>query len=87
MRLFAAGNSPEHLLTETRFSFKSVPTTLTLALTLVSRTLAPYIIMAQMRFPDGLSLELFADAEKRKPQDEILAAIRTIRRIPSVGSR
>ena len=44
--------------------------------------LGPYIILAQMRFPDGLSLELFADTEKREQQDEILAAIRTIRRIP-----
>jgi len=42
----------------------------------------PYIIMAQLRFPDGLSLDLFADAAKREQQDEMLAAIRTIRRIP-----
>ena len=42
----------------------------------------PYIIMAQLRFPDGLSLDVFADSEKREQQDEMLAAIRTIRRIP-----
>lgn len=42
----------------------------------------PYIIMAQLRFPDGLSLEVFADSEQREQQDEMLAAIRTIRRIP-----
>lgn len=42
----------------------------------------PYIILAQLRFPDGLSLDVFADSEKREQQDEMLAAIRTIRRIP-----
>jgi hypothetical protein len=42
----------------------------------------PYIIVAQIRFPDGFSLEVFADAEKREQQEEMLAAIRTIRRIP-----
>jgi hypothetical protein len=42
----------------------------------------PYIIMAQLRFPDGLSLEVFADSEQREQQDAMLAAIRTIRRIP-----
>jgi hypothetical protein len=44
----------------------------------------PYIIVAQIRFPDGFSLEVFADAEKREQQEEMLAAIRTIRRIPRV---
>ena len=42
----------------------------------------PYIIVAQIRFPDGLSLELFADSESREQQDQMLAAIRTIRRVP-----
>lgn len=42
----------------------------------------PYIISAQLRFRDGLSLEVFAGADKREQQDEMLAAIRTIRRIP-----
>jgi 5-hydroxyisourate hydrolase-like protein (transthyretin family) len=42
----------------------------------------PYIILAQLRFPDGLSLDVFGDAEKREQQDDMLTAIRTIRRIP-----
>jgi len=42
----------------------------------------PYIVMAQLRFPDGLSLDVFADSEKREQQEEMLGAIRTIRRIP-----
>jgi hypothetical protein len=42
----------------------------------------PYIVMAQLRFPDGLSLEVYADSDERQQQDEMLAAIRTIRRLP-----
>lgn len=45
-------------------------------------SVGPYIILAQLRFPDGLSLDVFADSEKREQQEEMLAAIRTIRRIP-----
>jgi hypothetical protein len=41
----------------------------------------PYIVMAQLRFPDGLSLSIFGDATSRAQQDQMLAAIRTIHRM------
>lgn len=42
--------------------------------------LGPYIVFATMRFPDGLSLKIFGTATTPDQQNQMLAAIRTIRR-------
>lgn len=42
--------------------------------------LPPYVAFATMRFPDGLSLQIFGTASTRDQQTQMLAAIRTIRR-------
>ncbi len=43
-------------------------------------TLPPYVAFATMRFPDGLSLQIFGTASTPDQQSQMLAAIRTIRR-------
>ena len=40
----------------------------------------PYVVAAQLRFPDGVILSVFGYAETRARQSQMLAAIRTIRR-------
>lgn len=45
--------------------------------------LGPYMALASLRFQDGLALRIFGAASTREQREEILAAIRTIRRIPS----
>jgi hypothetical protein len=42
--------------------------------------LGPYMAVAVLRFPDGLSLRVFAQAADREQRDQILAAIRSITR-------
>ena len=42
--------------------------------------LPPYLAFATMRFPDGLSLQIFGTASTPDQQSQMLAAIRTIRR-------
>ncbi len=44
--------------------------------------LGPYIVFATMRFPDGPSLRILGTATTPDQQNQMLAAIRTIRRIP-----
>jgi hypothetical protein len=44
--------------------------------------LGPYIAFANMRFPDGLSLQVLGSASTPEQRDQMLAAIRTIHRIP-----
>jgi len=41
----------------------------------------PYFVTAAMRFPDGLSLEIDGAANTKEQQNQMLAAIRTIRRV------
>jgi hypothetical protein len=43
--------------------------------------LGPYIAFANVRFPDGLALQIFGQGSTREQQDQVLAAIRSIRRI------
>jgi hypothetical protein len=43
--------------------------------------LGPYIAFATMRFPDGLSLQVLGTASTIDQQNQMLAAIRTIRRV------
>jgi hypothetical protein len=44
--------------------------------------LGPYIAFANMRFPDGLSVQVFGSANTPDQRDQMLAAIRTVRRLP-----
>jgi hypothetical protein len=41
----------------------------------------PYTVFASMRFPDGLGLEMYGFASTAEQQNQLLAAIRTIRRV------
>ncbi len=43
--------------------------------------LGPYFVNATMRFPDGLGLLIFGTASTVEQQNQMLAAIRTIRRV------
>lgn len=43
--------------------------------------LDPYIVFATMRFPDSLSLQVLGTASTLEQQNQMLAAIRTIRRV------
>jgi len=45
--------------------------------------LGPYMALATVRFQDGLTLQVFGAASTRQQREEILAAIRTIRRVPT----
>lgn len=45
--------------------------------------MGPYMVLANVRFPDRLALQIFGQASTREQQDQMLAAIRSIRRIPT----
>jgi hypothetical protein len=47
--------------------------------------LGPYMAFANVRFPDGLALQIFGNGRTREQQDQMLAAIRSIRRIPTTA--
>jgi hypothetical protein len=49
-----------------------------------SAGLGPYVVETTMRYPDGLSFLMYGSASTKEQQDQMLAAMRTIRR---VGSR
>jgi len=44
--------------------------------------LGPYIAFANVRFHDGLGLQIFGSGSTAEQQEQMLAAIRSIRRIP-----
>jgi hypothetical protein len=43
--------------------------------------LGPYVVLANVRFSDGLALQVFGQGRTREQQNQMLAAIRSIRRI------
>ncbi len=45
--------------------------------------LGPYMVFANVRFPDGLALQVFGQSNAQEQQEEMLAVIRSIRRIPA----
>jgi hypothetical protein len=45
--------------------------------------MGPYMAFANLRFHDGLGLQIFGSGSTREQQEQVLAAIRSIRRIPT----
>jgi hypothetical protein len=43
--------------------------------------MGPYMVLANVRFPDGLALQVFGQGKTREQQNQMLAAIRSIRRM------